>query len=84
MVKVLFKEIEDAGIEVNCQMGISFEEHNEIRETEYLDLLISNSGQCALYFGDGMPALNGVSAGGLLNRNDVRNVTLKQILQGNS
>lgn len=80
MVKVLFGKIEDTGVNVNCQMGVSPEEHNEIRETEYLDLLISNSGQCALYFSDGMPALSGVSAGGLLNRNDVRNVALKQLV----
>ena len=61
-------------------MGASPNEHREIRDTEYLDLLISNSGQCALYFSDGMPALNGVSSGGLLNRGDARNTQLKKLL----
>lgn len=76
-MEILYGLIEDAGIEVNCRMGLSDKEHEEIRQTETMNLQISSTGQMALYYSDGTNALNGVSAGGLLRRDDERTRKLK-------
>lgn len=79
-MKVLYKRIEDSGIQVNCRMGLSDREHEEIRETEYMHICMTDSGLVGLYYSDGMPALNGVSAGGILKRGDARAAKLKNLI----
>jgi hypothetical protein len=78
-MEILYKHIEDAGIEVNCVMGLSEREHNEIRETEFLDIERTDSGLFGLYHSDGSPALNGTSSGGFLRRGDVRAEKLRRL-----
>ena len=79
-MRTLYKHIEDAGIEVNCRMGISEQEIGQIRETEHLDIMKTDSGLFGLYYSDGTPALNGTSAGGILRRGDVRAEKLRTLL----
>lgn len=75
-----------AGIDVNVDYGISDEERKELAESESLLLVITESGNVGLYHEpcanceELMPALNGVSAGGFLRRDDVRAVTLKRLI----
>ena len=78
-MKVLYKYVEDAGIRVNCIMGVSEAEHNEIRETEFLEIERTDSGLFGLYHSDGVPALNGTSAGGFLKRGDIRAEKLRNL-----
>lgn len=78
-MKILYRTIEDAGIDVNCRMGISEKEHEDIRQTEMMDLQMTTSGQISLYYSDGTNALNGVSAGGLLRRDDKRTGKLRKL-----
>lgn len=78
--KVSYGTVEDAGIKVNSKMGISEKEHNEIRETEMMTIVVTDSGQVGLYYSDGTPALNGVSAGGFLRRDDPRTIKLKGLI----
>ena len=84
--RIKLKTILDAGIELNTQYGISPMEQAELAESEYLIIAITPSGQVGLYHepcnnAPGlMAALNGVSAGGYLNRSDPRNSTLKRVL----
>lgn len=80
-MEILYGLIEDAGIEVNSRMGISDQEHEEIRQTEIMDLQMSSAGQMALYYSDGTNALNGVSAGGLLRRDDERTRKLRGLFE---
>lgn len=81
MEDILFGEIEDAGIEVNCKMGISDTEHETIRNTEMMRIVITTSGQVGLFYSDNTPALNGVSAGGYLRRDDERAGKIKGLLK---
>ena len=78
--KIPYGEIEDAGIQVNSIMGISEIEKAEIRKTEMMEIVITSSGQVGLYYSDNTPALNGVSAGGYLRRDDERSGKIKRLL----
>jgi len=79
--KIPYGKIEDAGIQVNCVMGISDAEKAEVRKTELLTIIITTSGQVGLFYSDNMPALNGVSAGGYLRRDDDRSGKIKRLLE---
>ena len=80
MTEILYGELEDAGIRVNCQMGISDTEHDKIRKTEMMTVVITTSGQVGLFYSDNTPALNGVSSGGYLRRDDERAGKIKRLL----
>jgi len=88
MYKIKLRCITLAGIAVNMVYGSSPEETEELLDTEYLFVDITQSGLVGLYHAPCancdvlFPALNGVSAGGYLRRDDPRSVTLRKIVDG--